>query len=118
MQVFAKKGQTVLVKPNIGWDTVLECAATTNPKLIAKIVEHCLKAGAKKVFVFDKTCGNWQKCYSSSDIEKAVKDAGGKVISGNSKGMDKPVSILSGKSSKSAMVQELILNRDVFINKN
>lgn len=116
MSAFVKKGQTVVVKPNIGWDAVPERAATTNPKLVAKIVEHCFKAGAKDVFVFDRTCDNWQKCYASSGIEKAVKDAGGKVVTGNSEGMFKPISIPKGKSLKSAKVHELILNCDVFIN--
>jgi uncharacterized protein (DUF362 family) len=116
MSAFVKRGQTVVVKPNIGWDTVPERAATTNPKLIGKIVEHCLKAGAKDVFVFDKTCDNWQKCYSSSGIEKAVKDAGGKIVTGNSEDMYKPVSIPKGKRLKNAKVHELIVNSDVFIN--
>ncbi len=116
MSAFVKRGQTVVVKPNIGWDTVPERAATTNPKLIGKIVEHCLKAGAKDVFVFDKTCDNWQKCYSSSGIEKAVKDAGGEIVTGNSEDMYKPVSIPKGKKLKNAKVHELIVNSDVFIN--
>ncbi|HEY4787065.1 MAG TPA: DUF362 domain-containing protein [Bacteroidales bacterium] len=116
MSAFVKKGQTVVIKPNIGWDATPEKAANTNPKLIARIIEHCFKAGAKEVFVFDKTCDNWQKCYTNSGIEKAVKDAGGKIVTGNSEGMYKPVEIPKGKKLKNAKVHELILNSDVFIN--
>jgi uncharacterized protein (DUF362 family) len=116
MQAFVKKGQTVIVKPNIGWDATPERAANTNPKLIARIIEHCFKAGAKDVFVFDRTCDNWQKCYANSGIEKAAKAAGGKVVTGNSEGMYKPVDIPKGKKLKNAKVHELILNSDVFIN--
>jgi hypothetical protein len=32
MQGFVKKGQTVVVKPNMGWDVAPERAANTNPK--------------------------------------------------------------------------------------
>ena len=66
MSAFVKKGQTVLVKPNIGWNRPPEFAANTNPELVGRIVRHCIDAGAKKVLVFDHTCDNWKMCYASS----------------------------------------------------
>lgn len=116
MKSFVRSGQTVVVKPNIGWDRTPEFGANTNPELVAKIVEHCLAAGAKDVFVFDHTCDNWQKSYASSGIEKAAKDAGAKVVSGATENMYKSVSVPKGKSLKDAKVHEMILNCDVFIN--
>ena len=116
MKNFVKKNQTVVVKPNIGWDKSPEFAANTNPKLVAKIIEHCYKAWAKTVYVFDNTCDNWQKCYANSGIEKAVKDAGGKIVTGNSESMYQHVAIGKGKRLKEAKVHELILSSDVFIN--
>lgn len=116
IEKFVKKGQTVVVKPNIGWDCAPERASNTNPILVKRIVEHCVKAGAKNVFVFDYTCDNWQKCYTSSGIEEAVKAAGGKMMPGNSEGNYKEVKIPKGLSLKEAKEHELILNSDVFIN--
>ena len=116
MKAFVKAGQTVTVKPNIGWDRTPEIAANTNPKLIAKIVEECFAAGAKDVFVFDHTCDNWQKSYATSGIEKAAKDAGAKVVSGNSQGNYKEVTVSKGKTLKVAQVHEKIIDCDVFIN--
>ncbi|MDR1865569.1 MAG: DUF362 domain-containing protein [Bacteroidales bacterium] len=116
MKSFVKAGQTVVVKPNIGWDRTPEFGANTNPELIAKIVEHCFNAGAKDVFVFDHTCDNWQKAYATSGIEKAAKDAGAKVIPGNSEGQYKSVSVPKGKQLKEAKVHETILGSDVLIN--
>ncbi len=116
MGKFVKAGQTVVVKPNIGWDRVPELGANTNPELVAKIIQHCFSAGAKDVFVFDHTCDNWQKSYASSGIEKAAKDAGAKVVSGDTKSYYKPVDIPKGKSLKETTVHEMILNCDVFIN--
>ena len=40
MGKFVKKGQKVVVKPNIGWDKSPEYAATTNPILVKRIVEQ------------------------------------------------------------------------------
>ena len=37
MSRFVKKGQTVLIKPNIGWDRLPEQAANTNPDEVAEV---------------------------------------------------------------------------------
>ena len=116
MKKYVKPNQTVVVKPNIGWDTSAERGANTNPKLVARIVEHCLSAGAKTVYVFDHTINEWTRTYSNSGIEKAAKDAGAKIVSGNSESYYHPVTIKNGKTLKSDKVHELILESDVFIN--
>ena len=116
MGAFVSKGQRVLVKPNIGWDVVPEKGANTNPELVKRVIEHCFKAGAKEVFVFDHTCDNWVKCYKSSGIEQAAKDAGAKVVPADSETYYKQVAIPNGKRLTSALIHELILNTDVFIN--
>ncbi len=113
---FVKKNQTVVVKPNIGWDATPERAANTNPGLVARIIEHCYKAGAKEVYVFDHTCSEWTRCYTNSGIEEAAKKAGAKVVSGASESYYHPVEVSKGKILKSAKVHELILESDVFIN--
>ena len=116
MKQFVKPNQNVVIKPNIGWDAPPERAANTNPKLVAKIIEHCLRAGAKNVYVFDNTCDNWQKCYKNSGIEKAVNDAGGKIVTGGSESMYQEIDVVKGSSLKKAKVHELLLSSDVFIN--
>ena len=116
MKIFVQKGNTVVVKPNIGWDVVPERAANTNPLLVNRIIKHCLDAGAKDVYVFDHTCDSWNSCYSNSGIERSVKDAGGKIVPGNSEKYYQRVSISKGKRLKESKVHELILECDVFIN--
>jgi uncharacterized protein (DUF362 family) len=116
METFVKKGQTVVVKPNIGWDTNVARAANTNPKLVKRIIEQCYNAGASEVYVFDYTCDEWTKCYTNSEIEPMAKEAGAKVITGNSEKYYRPVTIPDGVSLKEAKVHELILDTDVFIN--
>jgi uncharacterized protein (DUF362 family) len=116
MSTFVKRGQKVVVKPNIGWDVTPDRGGNTNPQLVKRIIEHCLEAGAKDVYVFDNTCDNWKRCYSNSGIEKAVKDAGGKIVSGASESYYQKVDISKGKRLTSTTVHELILDSDVFIN--
>ena len=116
MSSFISKNQTVVVKPNIGWDCVPEKAANTNPALVGRIIEHCFNAGAKEVYVFDNTCNKWNKCYENSGIEKAVKDAGGKIVPAHTENYYHEVNITQGKKLTKAKVHELILESDVFIN--
>lgn len=116
MRKFVKKGQTVVVKPNIGWDAPPERGANTHPLLVKRIIEHCYNAGAKQVYVFDNTCNEWTKCYTNSGIEKAAKDAGATVVTGSSERYYQEVTIPKGKNLKNAKVHELILESDVFIN--
>jgi len=116
MGSFVSKGQKVLVKPNIGWDVPPERAGDTNPALVKRIIEHCLRAGAKEVYVFDNTCDNWVKCYKNSGIEQIVRDAGGKIVPGNSESYYQEVTIANGKKLTRAKVHELVLGSDVFIN--
>jgi uncharacterized protein (DUF362 family) len=116
MKTFVKTGQKVVVKPNIGWDVTPDRGGNTNPVLVKRIIQHCYEAGAKEVYVFDNTCDDWKRCYSNSGIERAVKDAGGKIVSGDSERYYQQVEVKSGKSLTAAKVHELILESDVFIN--
>jgi uncharacterized protein (DUF362 family) len=113
---FVKKGQSVVIKPNIGWDVVPEKAANTNPKLVGKLVKLCLNAGAKEVFVFDNPCDEWQKCYKNSGIENEVKLNGGKMVPGHTESYYQAVNIPKGKVLKNAKEHELLLESNVFIN--
>lgn len=45
---YIKKGQKVVIKPNIGWDRTPELAGNTNPELIKALVKKCLEAGAEE----------------------------------------------------------------------
>jgi len=70
---FVKAGDIVVVKPNMGWDRKPEFAATTHPLVMKAIVEECLKAGAKRVKVFDNPCNDPRRSYENSGIPAALK---------------------------------------------
>jgi uncharacterized protein (DUF362 family) len=113
---FVKKGQKVLIKPNIGWDVISDLAANTNPLLVKRIIEHCLKAGAKDVYILDHSIDNWINTYRNSGIEKAARSAGAKVVPANTEKYYQEINIPTGVKLKSAKVHELLLEADVFIN--
>lgn len=113
---FVRPNQTVVIKPNIGWDTPPERAADTNPQLIKHMVKHSLDAGAKKVYVFDHTADAWKKCYEHSGIKQAVKDAGGTLVPGNSMRHYHKIQIPGAQVLHQTEAHELFLESDVFIN--
>ncbi|MDG5799445.1 DUF362 domain-containing protein [Marinilabiliaceae bacterium ANBcel2] len=113
---FIKPGQSVLIKPNIGWDTPPERAANTNPDLVGHMVKRAFEVGAESVTVFDHTCDQWDRCYRNSGIEAAVRDNGGRIIPGNNERNYVEVSNPNGKRLKTVKVHEALHNNDVFIN--
>lgn len=117
MKAFVKPGQTVVIKPNIGWHRKPEEAANTNPDLIRAIVKSCFAAGAKSVTVFDHTCDkDWQGCYDASGMTAAVAGTGAKLVCGNLKSEYRTVKVDQGRALKTGLMNHLILDSDVFIN--
>jgi uncharacterized protein (DUF362 family) len=113
---YVKKGQKVVIKPNIGWDKKPEMAANTNPELVGALIKLCKSAGAAEVLVFDHTCQDWQKCYTNSGIKAAVEKAGGKMVPGNDESYYREVQVPKGVQLKTAKIHKAILDCDVWFN--
>lgn len=116
MDRFVKKGQSVLVKPNMGWDRSPEYGANTDPVLIGAIVKECFNSGAAEVYVLDHTCDSWKSCYKNSRIEEYAKNSGAKSVPANSEDYYIKTAIPRGKILKEALVHKLFLQCDVVIN--
>jgi uncharacterized protein (DUF362 family) len=115
MTRFVKKGDVVVVKPNIGWDRTAEQGANTNPVVLRAVVEEALKAGAKKVKVFDRPCNDARRCYVNSGIEAALK--GMKNVEFKHIEMERFKKVaLKGKVLSEWELYDEALNADVFIN--
>ena len=116
MKNFVSKGDLVVVKPNIGFNLEPELGATTNPLLVKRVVEHCLSAGAKRVYVFDNTASHWRKSYQNSGIEAAAKAGGALVVPAHAQRYFQSVNVPGGKVLKKTQVHEVLLNADKVIN--
>jgi uncharacterized protein (DUF362 family) len=80
MGAFVKRGERVVIKPNIGWNRLPEQAANTNPDVVAEVVRLVVAAGASQVWVTDVSVNTAEQCFSRSGIEKAAKAAGATVV--------------------------------------
>lgn len=109
-----KPNDVVVVKPNMAWDRLPEQAATTNPAAVAAIVELCLKAGARKVQVFDRTCNDPRRSYDTSGIATVAEEAGASVGHVNDRKF-RPIAISKGKSMQEWSIYEDAARADVLI---
>lgn len=114
MKRFVSRGETVLIKPNIGWDRTPEQAANTNPDLVAEVVRQCWQAGAKKVTVTDVSCNDPRRCFQRSGIADAAHRAGAEVLLPDT---DKFKQVdIQGDVLRTWLVYEPFLNVDKIIN--
>ncbi len=116
MKQFISKGDIVVVKPNIGFNTGPDRGATTNPKLVGRVIEHCFQAGAKKVYVFDNCVSYWQDTYKTTRIQQEAKNAGAKVVRADQERYFQKLKNKKAKVLKNVKVHELILEANKVIN--
>jgi uncharacterized protein (DUF362 family) len=114
---FVKKGDNVIIKPNIGPAMrSYEYAATTNPLLVGTVVKMCLEAGAGRVRVMDKPfSGSADSGYVNSGIREQVEKAGGEMEL-MSRARYVSTEIPLGKDIKKWDIYGDILKADVLIN--
>jgi uncharacterized protein (DUF362 family) len=117
MQRFVKKGDNVIIKPNIGppirsW----EFAASTNPWVVGAVVKMCFEAGAGRVRVMDHPFGGTaDDNYTRSGIREQVEAAGG-VMELMQRFKFVSTEIPQGKDIQKWEIYEDILKADVLIN--
>jgi len=80
MSRLVSRGDVVVIKPNMAWNSPPEFAANTNPLVVAELVRLSLEAGARRVKVFDHTpSDDPAAAYEASGIAEAARAAGADV---------------------------------------
>jgi len=116
MKRFVARGAEVIVKPNICTDgRAPQYAATTDPVVVATLVELALQAGAGRVRVMDQPFGGTSSsAYQTSGIGAAVAAAGGEMVVMSPLGYDH-VAIPQGRSITSWDVYRDLLSAGTVI---
>ena len=103
---FVARGESVLIKPNVGWDRLPDQAANTDPEVIAELVRQCRAAGAGRIVVTDISCNDPRRCFARSGIAAAAAAAGAVVIESGALKMSP--STLSGTAAGLEVIDELL----------
>ncbi len=114
---FVHKGASVVIKPNIGWARKPEQAATTNPEIVAEIVQLCKRAGARDIRVIDHAVDRPDALVlQMTEIKTAAERAGARASLASSPALYERVALPKGRALKSVDVIRDLRHADVFIN--
>src|SRR4030042_511215 len=114
---FVKKGQRVVLKPNMSVTRTPEFGATTHPQVVATVAQACMEAGAQQVLVLDHTLHRAELCLERTGIREACKDIPGvHVLALQERKFFREIKIPQGKVLERVEVMKEVLDSPVLIN--
>jgi len=94
---FVKPGETILLKPNVGFSRPPRICATSHPDIISEITRLCYEqAKAKKVYITDNPINDPTSCFEISQIAAAAQKNGAEIIMPK-QSLFKPMTLDNGK---------------------
>jgi uncharacterized protein (DUF362 family) len=114
---FVKKGQRVVLKPNMSFSRTPDFSATTHPLVVVTVAQACIEAGAQQVLILDHTLQRAELCLERSGIREACKNiAGVHVLALQERKFFREIKIPQGKVLERVEVIKEILDGHVLIN--
>lgn len=114
---FVKKGNQVIVKPNLSFASNPERAATTNPAVLQAVIKLCLEAGAKNVLVVDHPLQDAEIIGTRADVAQMVKQTkNALLILPTTENLYAETPIPQGKEMKSTKMAKILKEAEVLIN--
>jgi uncharacterized protein (DUF362 family) len=114
---FVKKGQHVVLKPNMSFARPPESGCNTHPLVVATVAQACMDAGAGQVLVLDHTLQRSELCLERSGIAEACTSIRGvHVMALQEKKFYREVPIPHGKVLDRVGVMKEVLEAHVLIN--
>jgi uncharacterized protein (DUF362 family) len=113
---FVKKGDQVVIKPNMSFPVPPERASNTHPLVVKTVAALCREAGARRVLVLDNPLAPAERCLEESGIQAACdsleKDMTHMVSNPYS---FREVEIENGRTLQKTDVIKSVLEADVLI---
>ncbi|MGZ3536666.1 MAG: DUF362 domain-containing protein [Thermodesulfobacteriota bacterium] len=114
---FIRKGQRVVLKPNMSFARTPDFSATTHPLVVATVAQACVDAGAQQVLVLDHTLQRAELCLERTGIPEACKNISGvHVLALQERKFFGEIKIPQGKVLERVEVMKEILDSHVLIN--
>ncbi|MEW5734167.1 MAG: DUF362 domain-containing protein [Thermodesulfobacteriota bacterium] len=77
---FVKKGDRVVIKPNMSFTEGPDSASTTHPEVVSALARMCLESGASSVLVLDNTLFDPESCMKKTGIRDACAEVSGGLV--------------------------------------
>lgn len=100
IEKFVKKGDKVVITPNMGWMRTPEQAAATHPDVLRRLVQLVERAGASRITCIDYTLDDWKLAFDICGANRAVQGTKARLLSPTEATMYKPVDIPSAVPHK------------------
>lgn len=114
---FVKKGQSVILKPNMSFANTPDRGSTTHPVVVATVAQACMEAGAQQVVILDHTLQRAELCLERTGIRDACKQINGvHVMTLQDKKFFREIKVPQGKVLERVEVMKDILEGQVLIN--
>jgi len=114
---FVKKGQRVVLKPNMSFSRTPEFATTTHPQVVVTVAQACIEAGAQQVLVLDHTLHRAELCLERAGVREACKNIPGvHVLALQERKFFREIKIPQGKVLERVEVMKEVLDNSVLIN--
>jgi uncharacterized protein (DUF362 family) len=115
---FVKKGQRVVIKPNMSFAKTPDFAASTHPLVVVAVAQACIDAGAREVLVLDHTLQRAELCLERTGIRDACRQhvPGVHVLALQDRKFFQEIRIPQGKVLDRVEVITDILDNAVLIN--
>ncbi len=115
MKAFVKKGDKVVLKPNMGFATDASIHATTSPQVVAAVAREVLACSPAKVLILDVPMRNPEACLRRNGIKAACKGLDVQVVLPTSERFFVSVDIPKGKILKKVKILRDVMECDVHI---
>jgi len=113
---FVKRGDKVVIKPNMSFPNPPDWGTTTHPDVVRELTLMCVEVGASSVLVLDNPLRSSELCLVRSGLRKACEDLPQTHVQGlSSKAFYEMIKIPEGKALFSTMVMKKVLEADVLI---
>ena len=114
---FVKKGQRVVIKPNMSFAKTPDEAANTHPQMVATVAKACIEAGSKNVLILDHTIQKAELCLDLSGIRKSCQSIERThVLALNDEKFYQSVVVPQGKVINKLKIMKEVMSCDVLIN--
>ena len=112
---FVRRGQKVVLAPNVGFPNPPEMATTTDPRVVTAVIELCKGAGAGRIVVTSFPVRDPDLCYEQSGIGDLQRLNGVTVVPLNPGSAYAQVRIPGGVDAREVEVATIVRQSDVLI---
>ena len=113
---FVKKGQKVVIKPNMSFPVPPERASNTHPEVVSTLAAMCKEAGAAQVLILDNPLAPAERCLENSGIRETCRPVDDSMVHMvEDDALFQEIKIPQGVSLTKTDVMKDVLKADVLI---